>query len=445
MVCFVALVLSFAWTSLAAAQSVTLAWDPSPTTDVTGYVVSYGTQPGSYTSTVQLGVTTTVTINQLTPGQTYYFGVQARNPYGLSAYASEVSTTIPGLPSPPPPPPTLTAIGSPSDIQVVSFKDNSDSYADLLLYNHVNGMWAIKHGNSTGQFDLARSGGWAVGWQIHVADFNGDGVDDIFLYSAATGVWVKAIKTGSAFTYFSQRWAAGLSVYIVEFNGDGRADVFAYDAAASGAWSMCISTGTGTSGFSCATGGWRSGWQILPADFNADNLTDFLLYDPVAGIFVKAVTRGTGIFSYYSGGWAGGWVPIVAKLNSDQRDDVLLYNPTTGIFVRCTSTGDGTGAFSYVSGGWAPGWSVRPADFNANGLTDLFLYNSSGVWVKVINTGTAFTYVGGGWRLWESSIVDLNGDGNSDVFLYDRPSGVWVRAVTNSAGQFVYNSGSLVE
>lgn len=338
-------------------------------------------------------------------------------------------TAPPGLQTPPP------------DQQIVVFNDNGDAYKDLLRYNRTDGTWMIEHGNAMGQFDVARTGGWATGWQIVRADFNADGLDDLFLYNPVTGVWFKAINMGGAFSYFTQGWQPGLNVYIAELNGDGRSDVFLYNPT-TGLWFTCISIGNGTAGFTYTTGGWRTGFVILQSDFDGDNRTDFLLHDPAVGTFFKAITRGNGVFAYSTGEWAPGWVPLVVELNGDAHDDVFLYNPTTGEWFRATSVGDGTAGFSYVSGGWTPGWTVQIADFDANGSTDLFLYNASGTWYKVINTGSAFTYSTGGWALWSTTVVDLNGDAKSDVFLVNPSTGKWYQALTTTPGEFMYTTGS---
>jgi glucose/arabinose dehydrogenase len=335
----------------------------------------------------------------------------------------------------------IVDVTPPPDVQVIPFNDNGDAYKDILLLNRTTGEWTIQRRTVAGDFAQHRSGGWAIGWQISVANFNGDGLDDLFLYNPVTGVWVKVINSASGFSYLGEVWMAGFTVHVVDFNADGRTDIFAYDAV-SGRWYTGVSTGAGTAGFAFTGGGWRAGWQVYPADFDGDSRTDFLLYDPTGGVFVKAITRGDGIFVYFAGGWAPGWFPVVAELNGDTHDDVLLYHAASGTFVRSVSTGDGTGGFSYVAGGWAAGWNVRAADFDGNGLTDVFLFYAGGLWFKVINSGAAFSYFMGGWRLWDVTIADLNGDGRSDVFLYDRSTRVWCQALTTTPGAFTYTAGT---
>ena len=77
-------------------SSVTLVWDASPDTDVQGYKVYYGTVSGENTSNVDIGITTSTTINGLSAGVTYFFVATAYNTAGLESDPSnEVSWTVP--------------------------------------------------------------------------------------------------------------------------------------------------------------------------------------------------------------------------------------------------------------------------------------------------------------------------------------------------------------
>jgi hypothetical protein len=78
------------------AGSVTVTWDRNIEPDVVGYRVFWGSQSGVYTFSQAVGNVTTWTVNDLAPGATYYFAVQAVSADGLtSPLSQEVSTTIP--------------------------------------------------------------------------------------------------------------------------------------------------------------------------------------------------------------------------------------------------------------------------------------------------------------------------------------------------------------
>jgi Fibronectin type III domain/Bacterial TSP3 repeat len=91
--------------SSAAAQSVTLAWNPNTESNLTGYVVEYGPQSGNPSSSMPVGNVTSQQITGLQAGVTYYFRVRAVNTAGQqSAPSNQVSYTPAGLPPPPPAP-----------------------------------------------------------------------------------------------------------------------------------------------------------------------------------------------------------------------------------------------------------------------------------------------------------------------------------------------------
>ncbi|HEV8218399.1 MAG TPA: Ig-like domain-containing protein, partial [Gemmatimonadaceae bacterium] len=61
----------------AAAENISLAWDPNPEPDVVGYRVYVGTQPGVYSSQVDVGNVTSYTLSTIQTGQRYCFTVAA--------------------------------------------------------------------------------------------------------------------------------------------------------------------------------------------------------------------------------------------------------------------------------------------------------------------------------------------------------------------------------
>ena len=102
----------FMFTAAAGAEaaSVTLAWDPNSESDLAGYTVLFGTQPGRYDRVLEVGNTTTWTFTQAEINKTYYFVVQAVNTSGArSEFSAEVSATVTdGAPIINPPPPTTS-------------------------------------------------------------------------------------------------------------------------------------------------------------------------------------------------------------------------------------------------------------------------------------------------------------------------------------------------
>jgi hypothetical protein len=76
-------------------SQVTLAWDASTSSGVTGYRIHSGTSSGSYQSVTDAGNATTYTVSSLQSGLTYYFAVTDYDSSGNeSGYSNEVSYTV---------------------------------------------------------------------------------------------------------------------------------------------------------------------------------------------------------------------------------------------------------------------------------------------------------------------------------------------------------------
>ncbi len=78
--------------------SVTLAWDASPSPEVVGYYVHYGTTNGAV-SRVDVGDVTTATVSNLTVGVTYVFFVTAYDKSGVESDPSNRIIYTPVLPA----------------------------------------------------------------------------------------------------------------------------------------------------------------------------------------------------------------------------------------------------------------------------------------------------------------------------------------------------------
>ncbi len=88
--------LLFHFPSLGQAAQVSLAWDTSTDPIVASYKIYSGTSSSIYSQNVNVGLTNTYTVTNLTEGQTYYFAATAIGSNGLeSGYSNEVSYTVP--------------------------------------------------------------------------------------------------------------------------------------------------------------------------------------------------------------------------------------------------------------------------------------------------------------------------------------------------------------
>ena len=105
------LVVLAALTPLSAlADSITLAWDPSPGTNIAGYNLYFGVASGNYTNMVSAGNATTVMVSGLVEGTTYFFAATAYDTSGVESDFSSETNYLPPFSGNQPP--VILAIGS---------------------------------------------------------------------------------------------------------------------------------------------------------------------------------------------------------------------------------------------------------------------------------------------------------------------------------------------
>ena len=99
LVALLALVLGLsAGLSANASQNVSLAWNPSADSSTTGYLLYAGNSTTNYTSQINVGTNTTVTLSGLTAGATNYFAVSAYNAANIVGTPSApITYIVPGL------------------------------------------------------------------------------------------------------------------------------------------------------------------------------------------------------------------------------------------------------------------------------------------------------------------------------------------------------------
>ena len=195
--------LAFFAGSSAHAATVTLAWDRSPETNVAGYRVDYGTSPGIYTATVDVGNLTSRQFPGLTDGTPYYFIVRAYTGSGvLSAPSVEVSTRAGIRP-------------------LVTADFTGDYKTDLMVYRPSSGTWFLKASDGVTTGSLV----WGASTDLPVAgDYDGNGQTDIAVYRPSTGVWY--IRYTPAGNSTAIQWGATGDIPVPgDYDGDGKTDV----------------------------------------------------------------------------------------------------------------------------------------------------------------------------------------------------------------------------
>ncbi len=186
------------------AASIQVSWSANSESDLAGYKVYYGTQPGTYTTTVNAGKVTTLTIDNLDTGRTYYIAMSA---YDTSSNESEKSAEVSiSIPVPDTTPPTgsitINAGAATASSRTVTLgltaTDNAGTIAGMMISNDgvtwsseaafsASQAWVLTAGDGTktvyAKFKDS-SGNWMttpVSDTINlVLDSDGDGMPDVW-------------------------------------------------------------------------------------------------------------------------------------------------------------------------------------------------------------------------------------------------------------------------
>lgn len=342
---------------------------------------------------------------------------------------------------------------------------NADEGTDVVGRDPVTGTFTI--GKTLGgqftqidtgiSFDPQRS--WTDYW---VADFDGDGNDDIIARDANNSEFLVA-KQNAAGTSFQVplswgQWSGPnwVDVMFIDANGDGKWDIVGRNPT-SGEWWICLTNTTGDGGITRMVGQWDPtiSWvDARAADVNKDGRVDIVARkagtgeihvafnhaNPAApGVNVK-FDNGNGPFTILSDGNSSGtvWVDFMLHdFNGDLVPDFAGRVLATGVWWVNLGNNGGSPDPSTDWGTWIDGSgvvggpfvNVFPLDLGGDGKYDLIGRRPGDSRWFVAKSGTKFAIKvvnSPGKPEDYSQFVtgDFNGDGSEDVAGY-RLDGTW--------------------
>ena len=370
------------------AGSVTLAWDPNPEPEVTGYLLLYGTQPGVYTAQIDVGNHTQYSVLGIAGG-TYYFTVEAYTADGtISAPAAEVTAIVRNLPA------TLAP------------DFDGDARTDLVVRRSSDNTWYVaKSGSSYATYKAIVFGNSAAGDMPLSADMDGDGVADVVTFRPSTGQW-SWLKSTTGFDPAqagSVSWGIPGDVpMLADMDGDGKADIVIWRPS-SGWWVWLKSSlNLNTSQYGAVQFGVSAlGDKPMLADMDGDGKADIIVWRASQQAWwywlkssVNFDPSQYGALAFGSGSTED--VPLTGDFDGDGKADPTIWRPGPGMYWVVLSSSGFNASFSRQLGGRGD----RPllGDFDGDGQADLAVWRASnGTWYW-LTSGAGWT--GGFARPW---------------------------------------------
>ncbi|MEA2176201.1 MAG: hypothetical protein QOD00_3793 [Blastocatellia bacterium] len=320
---------------------------------------------------------------------------------------------------------------------------NNDRILDLVVGANNTGDFSVLLGTGAGSFapanvfNIAATGDGAVA----VADFNGDGQQDLALGSSNLNIisYGVVIMLGDGQGNFGRLRAvlndkAPASVAAADVNGDGKADLVTTSGCCDYSYFVSVMLGDGTGNFGPETkfiAGSNPNWATL-ADLNGDGQLDLAVTNQSSADVSILFGDGTGRFgtpTLPEGGIQASGA-VMEDFNGDGRPDLANVNTLSNDVTVLLNTGNGSlgAATSYGAGYQYQPSGIASCDYNHDGKLDLVItslsdspYGASGNISLLIGNGnggftpvhrfavdSSPTYISSG---------DFNSDGKLDLVV----------------------------
>jgi hypothetical protein len=374
---------------------------------------------------------------------------------------------------------TLTTVnGVVLDLAVADF--TGDGKQDLAVSwvsstNSNNGAVEVLLGHGDGTFAPPVSYAVAGPGDLAVADFTGDGRQDIAVNSSQ-GIALLLNQGNGTFAspLYSSSSVPGTALVAGDFHGNGRPDLVVGGSGGTGSVLLLPNKGDGTFGppttLLPAASNYLGGTSLAVGDFNGDGKLDLAVgaMSLPGNPIMVLLGKGDGTFNTMLSGFTGtGGPPAMAVLdfNGDGRPDLAICDGQYPIFYVILNTSEaaapspaGIGTFDPSTGTWylrnarsagspdagafrygAPGWVPVVGDWQGSGHTGIGVVDpSTAIWyLRNENSAGApdvaapFAY---GLPGWVPVVGDWNGIGHTGIGMFDPSTATWYLRNEDSPG-----------
>lgn len=252
-----------------------------------------------------------------------------------------------------------------------------NSYENVVSYDPTSGALAYyRFTNTSATAWSFASTYWAdigTGWDIHTADMNGDGDDEVVRYQPGSGRliiengWTRSELFDSANT--GTNFGADRKMYFGNLNGTGAMELLSYNPSSGDFVLYTFNTSVVPWVWDDRhRAGLGAGWVMIPGDLNG-GADELYRYQPSTGRVVveqfsaDLMTRTERYDSSGITNWGTNHEHSLADLNGDGIDEVFRYDPATGhvSVTKFTNTTSATWGISnpyFDQAGWGANWDI---------------------------------------------------------------------------------------
>jgi len=301
--------------------------------------------------------------------------------------------------------------------------------------------------------------------KCYAGDFNGDGKDDLLIHNGnsitiyrSDGAKLDLIFSAVERVPGSWQFKPNDQFYIGDFNGDGKDEVAVYNSVDWVMEYLGLLADDGNNGLRLVAryDDLIPGWQFQKtdrfyvADFSGDGKKDLFVFNgsdwsmPYVGMLLSNGSSFSVVQRYDAN--MPGWEMkpqdshYVGDFNGDGKEDLWIFNGSNWSYpyLGMLRSNGSTLSMSKRYDANMPGWQMRSedrhyvGDFNGDGKKDLFVFNGSQwsiIYLGMLqSSGSDLSMVkrydgnAPGWQMRKNDrhyVSDVNGDGKSDLFVYN--------------------------